>query len=353
LKILKIKILNINSLKGRHKIDFEANFGKTGVFAITGSTGAGKTTILDAISAAIYAKTSRLDNISELMTRHTGEAFTEVEFEIKGKRYRSRWAQHRARKDPEGSLQSADMELFSLSEDKIIETGILKVLKKNEEIIGLDFSRFKSSVMLAQGGFDVFLKAKASDRAQLLEKMTNTEIYALISEKVFDKNKEEKRLLEKIEEQINYKDDNELKSVQELEAELKNLEEDRIKTTAQFKKKEEIIVLKRKINELFEKKEDAEKRLQQGIFEKENKKEELLLLEKAEKAEMAKGVFEHYNNLELRIKEIENKKKEIKKELFLSSDKLKKKKEEQTLYYDEYEKFFQNYEVDIRLTAQL
>ena len=83
MKILKIKSLNINSLKGEFEIDFEKFLKDESLFAITGPTGAGKSTILDVITCALYGRTARLSNPNELMSRHTGECYCEVEYEIK------------------------------------------------------------------------------------------------------------------------------------------------------------------------------------------------------------------------------------------------------------------------------
>ena len=76
MKILSIRLKNLNSLKGEWKIDFtHSPFAKNGLFAITGPTGAGKTTLLDAICLALYHQTPRLGQITnasnEIMTRGT------------------------------------------------------------------------------------------------------------------------------------------------------------------------------------------------------------------------------------------------------------------------------------------
>jgi len=185
MKILKIASRNINSLKGKTTIDFEKFLKDDALFAITGATGAGKSTILDIITCALYGRTPRLVNPSSLMTQHTAEALCEVEFEIKGKRYRSSWSQRRSRGKSDGKLQSAKMEIASLDDNKILHSKIKEVVQFVENLSGLDFDRFKQSMMLAQGGFDAFLKAKESERSVLLEKITGTQIYAEISKEIY------------------------------------------------------------------------------------------------------------------------------------------------------------------------
>jgi len=103
MKILSIKALNINSLKGKTEINFEELTKDGALFAITGPTGSGKSTILDIISCALYGRTARLKNPNDLMSRHSGEAYCEVEFEIRGKAFRSSWSQKRARNKHDGA----------------------------------------------------------------------------------------------------------------------------------------------------------------------------------------------------------------------------------------------------------
>ena len=189
MKILAIKSLNINSLKGITEINFAELTKDSSLFAITGPTGSGKSTILDIISCALYGRTARLKNPNDLMSRHSGEAYCEVEFDIKGKIYRSSWSQKRARKKHDGTFQTAKMELVDLEEDKILPLKSREVPKKIEELSGLDFGRFTQSMLLAQGGFDAFLKADEKDRSILLEKITATQIYAEISKAIFEKYK--------------------------------------------------------------------------------------------------------------------------------------------------------------------
>lgn len=191
MRILSLSFSNLNSLKGEWKIDFSASpFAENGLFAITGPTGAGKTTILDAICLALYHKTPRLGGIStssnEIMTRGTAECSAEVEFEVKGKAYRAFWSQRRSRGKVDGNLQAATVELAEVDSEKVLATQVKKKDELINTITGLDFSRFTKSMMLSQGQFAAFLNADANDRAGLLEELTGTEIYGQISEKVHE-----------------------------------------------------------------------------------------------------------------------------------------------------------------------
>ncbi len=205
MKILAVRFQNLNSLKGEHEIRFDQSpLADAGLFAITGPTGAGKTTILDAITVGLYGLVHRHSNNKplELMTRHTADSYAEVEFEADGKVYRSKWQIRRSRGKVEGKIQAVHMDLFDCKENSFFDLKPSQVPEKVAEICGLDYSQFLRSVMLSQGDFARFLKADPNERSSLLEKITDTGIYSEISKFAFEKAKSERLKKDELERRL-------------------------------------------------------------------------------------------------------------------------------------------------------
>ena len=204
MRIEKVVIENINSLSGRFEIDFANPGYADGLFAIVGPSGSGKTTVLDAISLALYGKTPRIGRISEsqdeIMSRGSSMCRTEVVFGAHRKRYKATFAHKRTKKakNPFGQVQREVMEYAEDGTWRIIAAKIRDADEKMARITGLDYDQFTRSIMLAQFKFAEFLKADANARADILEQITDMDIYRDISVAVFERAKDEREILSAI-----------------------------------------------------------------------------------------------------------------------------------------------------------
>lgn len=181
MRLLAARLQNLNSLSGTHEVRFDVEpLSAAGVFLITGPTGAGKSTLLDAMTLALYGRAARYgnDKADEMMSRHTAECFAEVDFETGGRKLRATW---RLGKTKSGNLRPVQRTLADATTLEILADKGREVDPLIESLTGLDYNRFMRSVLLAQGQFAAFLKAKPNERAELLEKITGTEIYSDLS----------------------------------------------------------------------------------------------------------------------------------------------------------------------------
>lgn len=338
MKILKIKSLNINSLKGEFEVDFEKFLQDESLFAITGPTGAGKSTILDVITCALYGRTARLTNPNELMSRHTGECLCEVEFEVKGKVYRSSWSQKRARKSPDGAFQSAKMEVSEVETGKVLESYLSKVPKYIEDLSGLDFDRFIQSMMLAQGSFDAFLKAKENERSSLLEKITGTQIYKQISQEIYqtytkknDEIKLDESLLGNIELLSN-------EVVAEKTLILNNSKAQKLELDTKGNELKKVINWLENLQKLEADNTKYIQEFEKISLEKENKKEDFVKLDLANKALNVQPIYQEKNSLTQIINQDKEKLEKLQKELIELKQQLELKTNESLKSKDELDK---------------
>jgi len=245
MKILAIRIKNLASLEGTTEIDFtQEPLCSAGIFAITGPTGAGKSTILDALCLALYAKTPRYvqareigieitdvqgstinqSDVRAILRDGTAEGHAGVDFVgIDGQHYRATWSVRRARNRAEGNLQQANTTLKNLTTGSDIGGKKTELLPEIARLIGLNYEQFIRSVLLAQGDFTAFLKADKDQKASLLEKLTGTHIYSELSRKIYERCREEEqqlKLLQQRQEGIAILTTEELAEIQTRETEL-------------------------------------------------------------------------------------------------------------------------------------
>lgn len=207
MKILSVTMRNLNSLRGEHSLDFTREpLAGAGLFAITGPTGAGKTTILDAITLALYGRAARYGaapSPEEMMSTHSAGCRAEVIFEVPSGQYRAEWELRRARNRPDGRIQPPHRAVYGADGTPLTQK-ILDTENRIESLIGLNYERFLRSVLLAQGDFARFLKASAPDRADLLEKLTGSEIYSRIGIRVHEEKTQRERELESLANQLEH-----------------------------------------------------------------------------------------------------------------------------------------------------
>ncbi|MCO4799055.1 MAG: AAA family ATPase, partial [Colwelliaceae bacterium] len=302
MKISSLRFENINSLKGAWKIDFtKAPFNSSTLFAITGPTGAGKTTILDALCLGLYHQTPRIrvsDSQNQLMTRQTTNCLAEVEFEVRNRLYRAFWSQRRAKNSIEGNLQKpvAELACFNTEENHwdILASKVSDVRTEIARISGLDFTRFTKSMMLSQGQFAAFLNAPDKDRAELLEQLTGTEIYGLISQQVFENHKQANETLKRLQSQsqdIQLLDEQQLT---EFNQELSLLSEQSIKQLHLQTIWQKAKQFQQQISEQQALLVDAKNLQTQALAQETSNKEELKQLSLAEPAELLRLDFQAY-----------------------------------------------------------
>lgn len=199
MKILSIAGRNLNSLKADFKIDFTTgSLQDCGIFAITGPTGAGKTTLLDAITLALYGKTPRSATDEDIISYGAGEAWAEVVFETAEGKFKSEWKVRRSRNKYNGAIQQSMMEVSSYPDGTILTQKKREAQEKVRDLIRLEYEQFLKSVLLAQGAFKAFLDARESERAEMLEKISDTALYTTLSKRAFEKKKTEEQNLESL-----------------------------------------------------------------------------------------------------------------------------------------------------------
>jgi exonuclease SbcC len=197
MRILRIRLKNINSLRGEHFIDFNASpLREAGLFGIVGPMGSGKSTILDSITLALYGSVPRINNgdgekaksISKsllekglVLTKYEKECFAEVTYECKNGVFTALWSVSKTRT---GSFRDVEMKVFNEAGDQLSD-GLKDAPLVNTANIGLDYDQFVKSILLCQGEFAKFLQSGKNDRALLLEKITGTHEFRKIGKKAF------------------------------------------------------------------------------------------------------------------------------------------------------------------------
>lgn len=205
MRLLRLEIENIASFENV-TVDFtDPMLGDTDIFLISGETGSGKSTILDAICLALYGTTPRIEASADrtqarddmpdsialsdpcrLMRRGTGFCHAALEFEAGARRYTASWSVQRAYRRPNGKFQKKVWHLRD-EESGITLTSDKEIMEKVQQLVGLDFAQFTRTTMLSQGKFAAFLQSRGDEKADLLKKITGVEKFATIGRRIYER----------------------------------------------------------------------------------------------------------------------------------------------------------------------
>ncbi len=218
MKIKRLIIHNIASYQDA-EIDFEKlPLSTADVFLISGETGSGKSTILDAICLALYGKTPRIEESDtsfvynkhedmtltdprRLLRRTTSEGYVRLYFEASGMDFCAYWGVKRAYGKPDGALQNREWNVENITKKRFI-TLEREIKKLIGELVGIDYDQFCRTTMLSQGEFDKFLKSPEPKKAEILQKITRNNTYELIGKKIYAVTSEHKNNYLKLKEKL-------------------------------------------------------------------------------------------------------------------------------------------------------
>ncbi|TCO74934.1 SbcC/MukB-like Walker B domain-containing protein [Marinisporobacter balticus] len=240
MKPITLKISGLNSFMKEQKIDFKTLTDK-GLFGIFGPTGSGKSTILDAVTIALFGEIVRKNR--DFMNTNCDNLFVGYEFEIGLGAYRKCYiAERNFRRDKNNNIKTKYARLMlkkSNEELCILAEKPTEVKNQVEKIVGLTLDDFTRSVVLPQGKFSEFLKLKGREKRDMLERIFALEKYG-----------------KKLGERIKGARNTELKKQSELNGELKRFEN--LSEEGYKEKKQELEILKNEEKDIIEKKKKAE-----------------------------------------------------------------------------------------------
>ncbi len=189
---LKLTMTAFGPYAKTEEIDFTKLNGRN-IFLITGPTGAGKTTIFDGISYAIYGEASGEDRDSESLRSQFADidtlTFVELEFHLRGIDYYIKRIPKQEKKKSRGEgvteqKTDAEMKIFEKNGDVKVISGVSNVNEKITEIMGINYDQFKQIMMIPQGEFRKLLTSESKDREKILQKIFGTEAYKLVEIKL-------------------------------------------------------------------------------------------------------------------------------------------------------------------------
>ncbi|MBO8435273.1 MAG: SMC family ATPase [Tyzzerella sp.] len=240
MKPLILKIAGLNSFLEEQTIDFE-KLTKRGIFGIFGPTGSGKSSVLDAITLALYGKIVR--GTKEFINKDSDKAYIYFKFAVKsGDEYDTYIVERTYKNNGDGFANTSNVRLMSEKNGSItvLEDKTSTVNSAIEEIIGLSFDNFSRSVVLPQGKFSEFLKLRGKERREMFEKIFHLEKYGKdMEERISRRSKKVYASLSDIQARIDVYGDISEENISELESEIVSLKENLEKVKISCKNAEE------------------------------------------------------------------------------------------------------------------
>ena len=206
MRLKKLTLQAFGPFKDKVVIDFEKNNIDKGLLLISGDTGAGKTTIFDAICFALYGETSggvrSTNSLRSDWASPNEDTFVSLEFYYKNKFYEVRRNPEYSRKKKSGTGETKQVACAELNIDGRIITKVNDVTKEIEKLIGLDYKQFRQVAMLSQGEFSKFLLASSEEKTNIFRKIFGTEFYDLLQNKLKLNMLSKKNEIEKVRDKI-------------------------------------------------------------------------------------------------------------------------------------------------------
>lgn len=298
MKIVSIHFKNIASLQGVWEIRFDRPpLSDTGLFAIVGPNGSGKTSILDAITLALYGETPRMkDPEKSLIHKESSDSFSEVTFSVGGQLYRSRWSVRKNGHAPE----SPEMKIVSLNgRETLLEDRVVMVRTRVAELTGLDFKRFCRSILLAQGEFSAFLNALENERSEMLEKIIGPELAQELEQSVHARSRAEHEKLLQLQEEAENLPSADKERMNTLTASLEETEGELQEIDGFLAELKRSLELRRRMDHLEAEAKVAQEALASAEARAAEAQKDVYGLEEAEKAAPLREETQHLNVLQM------------------------------------------------------
>lgn len=282
MRIHSIEIENITSLKGKHRIDFNGGLHGEELFAITGPTGAGKSSLLSAISLALYGKTYKASLASnDFVTTGQPHSKVSLNFSLAGKDYQANWGIKVLKKNGE-LIKNPKPQRDLICEGVSLEHTSIA------DILGLDFDQFCKTIILNQGEFAKFLHSNFRERKDIIEKLYRTQelsrITKILKERVKHEEAELKLQTITFEKALPYSDE-EIEIIKD-----------------EFKNKSEVLNIHESLTELFGPAYTALKHLHLKLKEEKEYSEK-----KSNSQDVLKSIIQTWNKSKTQLEDSKNK----------------------------------------------